>query len=135
MLGSSPIVFPDSYFDPGGRKKFLKGIKQIAEEGVVQVFWPKNGSLLPILGAVGRLQFEVLQHRLSDEYACQITLEPRSFQAAYWTNGDPLLPNSYWGELVEDSDGNSAILFENNWQYRTTVEKNPSTIFSDHPVN
>jgi peptide chain release factor 3 len=120
--------------DPGGRKKFLKGIKQIAEEGVVQVFWPKNGSLLPILGAVGRLQFEVLQHRLSDEYACQVILEPRNFQAVRWLHGDSLLLNSYWGELVEDTDGNSAILFENSWQHRTTLEKNPSTVFSDHPI-
>jgi peptide chain release factor 3 len=119
--------------DPGGRKKFLKGIQQIAEEGVVQVFWPKNGSLLPILGAIGRLQFEVLQHRMNDEYACQIILEPRNFQTAYWIYGNPLLNNNYWGELVEDSDHNPAILFENDWQYRTTVEKNPSTTFLSHP--
>ena len=140
LLKFPPIPrFPPEQFsavrlaDPGGRKKFLKGIKQIAEEGVVQVFWPKNGSLLPILGAVGRLQFEVLQHRLADEYDCQIILEPRSFHTVRWFNGDSLVPNSYWGELVDDYDGNNALIFENDWQHRTTVEKNPFTIFLDHP--
>lgn len=120
--------------DPGSRKKFLKGIQQIVEEGIVQAFWPKNGSLLPIIGAVGRLQFEVLQHRLEDEYACSIVLEPRNFRSIRWFNGGSLLPNSYWGELVEDSDGNSAILFENDWQCRTTIEKNPHVTFSDVPA-
>ncbi|HJW09185.1 MAG TPA: peptide chain release factor 3, partial [Holophagaceae bacterium] len=108
--------------DPGARKGFLKGLQQIAEEGVVQVFWPKGGAPLPILGAVGRLQFEVLQHRLKDEYACAVLLEPRSFQMARWLKGGWPEPNKFWGELVEDVDGNPAILFENDWQRRTTAE-------------
>jgi peptide chain release factor 3 len=119
--------------DPGARKGFLKGIQQIAEEGVVQVFWPKGGAPLPILGAVGKLQFEVLQHRLKDEYACPVLIESRSFQMARWLLGGWPEPNKYWGELVEDGDGNPAILFENDWQRRTTAEKNPSIEFVLHP--
>ena len=119
--------------DPGARKGFLKGIEQIAEEGVVQVFWPKSGAPLPILGAVGRLQFEVLQHRLKDEYACPILMEPRSFQMARWLHGGWPEPTKFWGELVEDSDGNPAILFENDWQRRTTAEKCPLIEFLEHP--
>ncbi len=106
--------------DPGARKGFLKGLQQIAEEGVVQVFWPKGGAPLPILGAVGRLQFEVLQHRLKDEYACQVVLEPRSFQMARWLQGGWPEANKFWGELVEDADGNPAILFENDWPRPTS---------------
>lgn len=119
--------------DAGDRKKFLKGLQQIAEEGVVQVFWPNNGSLLPILGAIGKLQFEVLQHRLDNEYACKIILEPRSFKIARWYEGDELSRNSYWGELVKDIDGNSVILFENDWQCRTTIEKNKNINFTERP--
>ncbi|HJU82996.1 MAG TPA: peptide chain release factor 3 [Holophagaceae bacterium] len=119
--------------DPGARKGFLKGLQQIAEEGVVQVFWPKGGSPLPILGAVGRLQFEVLQHRLKDEYASAVLLEPRSFQMARWLKGGWPEPNKFWGELVEDADGNPAILFENDWQRRTTAEKCPGLEFLEHP--
>jgi peptide chain release factor 3 len=120
--------------DPGGRKSFLKGLQQIAEEGVVQVFWPKGGAPLPILGAVGRLQFEVLQHRLKNEYACPVLMEPRNFQMARWLQGGWPEPSQFWGELVEDSDGNPAILFENDWQRRTTTEKNPALVFLDHPA-
>lgn len=119
--------------DPGARKGFLKGLEQIAEEGVVQVFWPKGGAPLPILGAVGRLQFEVLQHRLKDEYACPVLLEPRSFQMARWLEGGWPEPSRYWGELVEDGEGRPAILFENDWQRRTTAEKSPGLMFLEHP--
>ena len=119
--------------DPGARKGFLKGLQQIAEEGVVQVFWPKGGAPLPILGAVGRLQFEVLQHRLKDEYACPVLLEPRGFQMARWLVGGWPEPSRYWGELVEDAEGNPAILFENDWQRRTTAEKCPDLSFLEHP--
>ena len=120
--------------DPGGRKGFLKGVQQIAEEGVVQVFWPRSGAPLPILGAVGRLQFEVLQHRLKNEYACPVIMEPRNFQMARWLQGGWPEPSRFWGELVEDSDRNPAILFENDWQRRTTMEKNPDLRFLDHPA-
>jgi peptide chain release factor 3 len=120
--------------DPGTRKGFLKGVQQIAEEGVIQVFWPKGGTPLPILGAVGRLQFDVLQHRLKDEYACPVIMEPRNFQTARWLHGGWPEPSRYWGELVEDGDRNPAILFENDWQRRTTMEKNPSLAFLDHPA-
>ena len=119
--------------DPGARKGFLKGLNQIAEEGVVQVFWPKGGAPLPILGAIGRLQFEVLQHRLKDEYACPVLLEPRGFQMARWIEGGWPEPSKFWGELVEDSEGNPAILFENDWQRRTTAEKSPGLTFLEHP--
>ena len=119
--------------DPGARKGFLKGLQQIAEEGVVQVFWPKGGAPLPILGAIGRLQFEVLQHRLKDEYACGVLMEPRSYQMARWIEGGWPEPSRYWGELVEDTEGNPAILFENDWQRRTTAEKCPDLKFSSHP--
>ena len=119
--------------DPGARKGFLKGLKQIAEEGVVQVFWPRGGAPMPVLGAVGRLQFEVLQHRLKDEYASAVLLEPRGFVMARWLEGGWPEPNRFWGELVEDSDGHPAILFENDWQRRTTEEKNPGLTFREHP--
>jgi len=119
--------------DPGARKGFLKGLGQIAEEGVVQVFWPKGGAPLPILGAIGRLQFEVLQHRLKDEYACPVLLEPRGFQMARWIQGGWPEPSRYWGELVEDVEGNPAVLFENDWQRRTTAEKSPDLTFLEHP--
>ncbi len=65
----------------------------------MQVFWPKGGAPLPILGAVGRLQFEVLAHRLKEEYGCAVLLEPRGFQMARWLQGGWPEPSRYWSEL------------------------------------
>jgi len=76
----------------------------------------------------------VFQHRLKDEYACQVVLEPRSFQMARWLEGGWPEANKFWGELVEDADANPAILFENDWQRRTTAEKNPELTFLAHPA-
>jgi peptide chain release factor 3 len=144
LSASGPVAFqavprfaPEQFVsvrlaDPGARKGFLKGLQQIAEEGVVQVFWPRGGAPMPILGAVGRLQFDVLQHRLKTEYSCAVIMDPRGFQMARWLQGGwPEAPH-FWGELVEDSDGRPAILFENDWQRRTTQEKNPALTFLEH---
>ena len=68
-----------------------------------------------------------------NEYASAVLLEPRGFVMARWLEGGWPEPNRFWGELVEDSDGHPAILFENDWQRRTTEEKNPGLTFREHP--
>jgi peptide chain release factor 3 len=62
-----------------------------------------------------------------------VLLEGRSFQMARWLEGGWPEPSRYWGELVEDTEGNPAILFENDWQRRTTTEKCPGIKFLEHP--
>ena len=52
---------------------------------------------------------------------------------ARWMTGGWPEPSRYWGELVEDVEGNPAILFENDWQRRTTAEKCPELTFLVHP--
>lgn len=69
--------------DPMKMKQLQKGLQQLAEEGAVQLFMPlKNNDL--ILGAVGQLQFEVVMHRLKDEYKVDCMYEPISVQTARW---------------------------------------------------
>ena len=53
------------------RKQLQKGIDQLAEEGTVQIFTEKGREKDPILGVVGRLQFEVLTYRLEHEYGAK----------------------------------------------------------------
>jgi peptide chain release factor 3 len=58
-------------------KNFQKGIQQLSEEGVVQLFHEINaGRTEPILGVVGRLQFDVIQFRLESEYGVSTRLDP-----------------------------------------------------------
>ncbi len=69
--------------DPLKMKQLQKGLKQLAEEGSVQVFMPlKNNDL--IVGAVGALQFEVVAFRLQDEYKVDCLYEGVSVHSARW---------------------------------------------------
>jgi peptide chain release factor 3 len=71
--------------DPLKRKQLKKGLEQLSEEGVVQLFYPHGtGDARPILGAIGVLQFEVLEHRLKSEYHVDLKLERLPYLRARW---------------------------------------------------
>ena len=69
--------------DPLKNKALLKGLIQLSEEGATQVFRPFNSNEL-ILGAVGVLQFDVVAHRLKDEYKVNCIFESVSVNTARW---------------------------------------------------
>lgn len=69
--------------DPLKMKQLQKGLKQLSEEGAVQLFQPlKNNDL--VLGAVGQLQFDVVVFRLKDEYKVECKYESVNVQTARW---------------------------------------------------
>ena len=69
--------------DPLRLKALQKGLAQLCEEGATQLFKPKRNNDL-ILGAVGPLQFEVVAHRLRDEYKVECQFEPIKVATARW---------------------------------------------------
>src|SRR5215467_1008504 len=70
-------------------KKLKQALQELAEEGVVQVFRPTDGSPA-LVGVVGPLQLDVLRVRLNDEYALQVDWDMSEFQLARWiTAEDP----------------------------------------------
>lgn len=73
--------------DPMKSKQLQKGLQQLSEEGATQVFMPQINNDL-ILGAVGVLQFEVVAHRLLEEYKVQCTFEPISIATVRWVHSD-----------------------------------------------
>jgi peptide chain release factor 3 len=73
--------------DPLKNKALLKGLIQLSEEGATQVFRPINSNDL-ILGAVGILQFDVVAHRLKEEYKVSCIFEPVSVNTARWIECD-----------------------------------------------
>jgi peptide chain release factor 3 len=111
--------------DPLKRKQLQKGLDQLTEEGIIQIFKHKDrGDVAPILGAVGALQFEVLEHRLKTEYNVAARLERMPYQRARWVvdNGsgklDELLRefNSFADCLVVlDRDQLPVVLFKTEW--------------------
>jgi peptide chain release factor 3 len=64
-------------------KALQKGLDQLSEEGATQLFRPFKSNDL-ILGAVGVLQFDVVAHRLRDEYKVECLFEPVTVATARW---------------------------------------------------
>ena len=120
--------------DPLRRKHLDTGLRQLAEEGAVQVFYQDSmAGPVPIVGAVGQLQFDVLLHRLEAEYGVRATLEPLAFRVARWIRGD----DDRIERLVEgrsrlrlyDAKGGSILLCEDEWALRHAMEAAPELEF------
>lgn len=80
----SPEIFKELVNrDPMKTKQLDKGIRQLTEEGVAQVFFQEPGSR-KIVGTVGELQFEVIKYRLENEYGAKCVFEPKSYYKACW---------------------------------------------------
>jgi peptide chain release factor 3 len=118
----------------GQYKQFHKGLDQLLQEGAVQVLYSRGGSRSePILAAVGKLQFEVVQHRMMAEYSVEVLLDNLAFEKAAWLQGNQdaitqmRLPSS--SKLVEDADGRLVALFGGEWELNYAKEKNPDVSF------
>ncbi|BCW98501.1 MAG: peptide chain release factor 3 [Armatimonadota bacterium] len=111
-------------------KQFLKGIQQLSEEGVIQLFYERDAARRePIVGVVGRLQFDVVRYRLETEYGVETALEDTPFRLARWLRVPPDDGhNILWTtgtKHVEDAEGNPAALFNGDWYLNYMQEKNP----------
>jgi peptide chain release factor 3 len=84
---------------------------------------------------VGRLQFDVLVHRLASEYDVRARLEPLSFTCARWVTGPEeavrRLAGAYGARLLEDAEGHPMVLFETEWALGRAAEREPAVSFSD----
>jgi peptide chain release factor 3 len=77
------LIYQVELLDPIKNKQLRTGLKQLGEEGAIQVFRPHLGTNL-LLGAVGALQFEVVAHRLLHEYRAEARLVPTKYRLARW---------------------------------------------------
>jgi peptide chain release factor 3 len=100
-----------------------------------------DGPQIPLLGAVGPLQFEVLQYRLEGEYAAETRIEQANWSLARWLRpkeGDPLAPDvrpslSLGAALARDSNGWLVALLPSEWALKTFSDKNEEWIISEQP--
>ena len=120
--------------DPMKRKQLKKGLQQLSEEGAVQLFFDRHRlERDPILGAVGVLQFEVIEHRLAAEYNVAIHLRSLPYKYARWVEGEPFSPAKFeqgrGTTCVADAEGRSIVLFESDWALRTALEDHPGLRF------
>jgi peptide chain release factor 3 len=121
-------------------KRFREGLEQLLQEGVVQSFQLKDSAQrVPLLGAVGPLQFEVVQYRLQSEYGAESRLEPSPWRVVRWAMAaegaavDPAqLPTG--ARLAFDVAGQPVLLFPDQWSCDFFAERHSEIRLSSLPV-
>ena len=105
--------------DPMKQKQLDKGINQLMDEGVAQLFVNQNPGR-KIIGTVGQLQFEVIQYRLLHEYGAQCKWEPISLYKACWIESDneaelALFKKRKAQYMAYDKEGRDVFLADSNY--------------------
>jgi len=130
----SPEIFREVVNkDPMKTKQLEKGLLQLTDEGVAQLFTQFGGNK-KIIGCVGELQFEVIQYRLLHEYGASVQLNSLPYYKACWlTSKDPkkLLEFTKFksGNIAEDKDGHLVYLAQSEWFLNTERTNNPEIEF------
>ena len=116
-------------------KKLREALVQMAEEGVVQVFLPLDGSP-PIIGVVGALQLDVLKERLLGEYGLAIDFEQPRFQLGRWVSAAnkkdlDAFTAAHRSDMAEDLDGALVYMASSPFMLNFEMQGAPAIVFSD----
>lgn len=130
----SPEIFKELVNkDPMKSKQLEKGIQQLTDEGVAQLFIQQPGNR-KIVGTVGELQFEVIQYRLEHEYGASANFEPKQLHKACWITSDDKgklddfikRKGSY---IAKDKDNNYVFLAQSEWLLQSAKGDYPEITF------
>jgi peptide chain release factor 3 len=116
-------------------KKLREALQQMAEEGVVQVFRPHDGSPA-LVGVVGPLQLDVLRVRLKEEYGLEVMWDTAEFALARWISADDpkalarFVSDNSLG-IADDLDGDPVFLARNEFYLGYTADRAPGIVFTD----
>jgi peptide chain release factor 3 len=116
-------------------KKLKEALQQMSEEGVVQVFRPRDGAPA-LVGVVGPLQLDVLKARLEAEYALPVEFDVSEFQLARWiSSDDPKKLDAFIAAngsgIADDVDGDPVFLARNEFYLGYTSERAEGIAFSN----
>lgn len=114
-------------------KQLEKGIRQLTDEGVAQLFLQQPGSR-KIIGAVGELQFDVIKFRLLQEYGASSDLYPLNYHKACWlTADDKAALNKFitakGSAIAYDKDDNPVFFADSAWGLNYAREQYPAISF------
>lgn len=117
-------------------KQFNKGIEQLVEEAVIQVFYPIGAvRRAPILAAVGILQFDVVVARLAAEYGVETRIESLPHSAMRWISGSAEeIEAVRWptqSMRAHDQAGRLVVIFSTVWELKVSMENNPRVGFHE----
>ncbi|MCJ8277913.1 MAG: peptide chain release factor 3, partial [Bdellovibrionales bacterium] len=130
----SPELFTRLHVkDAMKRQKLQKAVKELSEEGVIQIFIdPHIGAQDPVIGVVGELQFEVLKHRLEEEYNLEARLDRAPFSVARWPRdkeGKPVEDIKGATIVFRDKDERPVVLLGSEWDINWLQRENEDVIF------
>ncbi len=119
--------------DPMKAKQLSKGIDQLMDEGVAQLFYQELSNR-KIIGTVGPLQFEVIQYRLEHEYGAKCKYEPVSLYKACWLSAeDPAKLKEFATKkkrhMGKDKSGKDVFLAESAWMLKMAQDEFPEVQF------
>lgn len=129
----SPEIFKELVNnDPMKTKQLEKGIRQLTDEGVAQLF-TQHGGNRKIIGCVGDLQFEVIQYRLLQEYGAACSFRTLPYFKACWIKGETKKVEDFirykQANIVQDKEDNYVYLAESEWYLNTERTNNPDIKF------
>jgi peptide chain release factor 3 len=130
----SPEIFKEVVNkDPMKTKQLEKGLLQLTDEGVAQLFNQFGGNK-KIIGCVGELQFEVIQYRLLHEYGASVVFNALPYYKACWiTSHDQKKLMEFTrfkhANIAEDKDGHLVYLAQSEWFLNTEKNNNPDIEF------
>jgi peptide chain release factor 3 len=120
-------------------KTFRKGLDHLLAEDIVQAFFVDGqASALPLLGAVGPLQFEVFQYRLKEEYGVETRLESRDWEVLRWLES-PAVAAAIKAKLPggcatgRDDLERAVVLFPSRWAMQYFQQNNADVVLLDTP--
>ena len=115
------------------RKRFDKGMDNLIMEGAVQQVWSDVGPRDPMIGAVGKLQFESLQFRLEDEYGVETRLTQLPYECSAWLeDNEDTFKAPVNSMLAKDKRGRRVILFKSQLDKRIAMQQNPEHRLLDY---
>jgi peptide chain release factor 3 len=122
-------------------KQFRTGLDQLLQEGVIQVLQLRDAAAkVPLLAAVGPLQFEVVQYRLESEYGAPSRLEAAPWTVVRWLPAQFTEPDldalslPTGARLAYDMGQNPVVLFANDWSANYFAQTNPKATLSSLPI-
>ncbi|HBF87738.1 MAG TPA: peptide chain release factor 3 [Bacteroidales bacterium] len=130
----SPEIFKELINkDPLKTKQLEKGIRQLTDEGVAQLFVRQPGNT-KIIGTVGELQFEVIQFRLLHEYGASCIFQHLNFYKACWfTSTDKVMLNKFITQksqyITVDKDDRPVFMAESEWYLKVVMQNFPNIEF------
>jgi peptide chain release factor 3 len=116
-------------------KKLREALTEMAEEGVVQLFMPVDGSQ-PIVGVIGALQLDVLADRLLHEYGLTAIFEGAPYFSVRWISSDDSAALAEFvaksrSSMARDRDGEQVFMPASSFDLNWTMERNPKIRFTD----